>query len=55
MKNKQKAASYRMPSKESIVRSIMTSTSIETGQTSGQVEVSLIESRKKYAYLRLAD
>ncbi|WP_255557333.1 hypothetical protein [Sodalis sp. dw_96] len=55
MKSKQKSASYRMPSQESIVRSIVTSTAIETGQTSEQVEASLKESRKKYAHLRLAN
>lgn len=47
-------SSYAKPSRADIVRSVVTSTAVETGQSSAKVEASLESSRKKFAHLRLA-
>ncbi|MCA7011111.1 hypothetical protein ACS25B_17540 [Dickeya dadantii subsp. dieffenbachiae] len=45
---------YVMPSREQIIRTVTTSTAIETGQSSGNIASSLDEQRDKFAYLSLA-
>ncbi|WP_347253690.1 hypothetical protein [Leminorella grimontii] len=52
--NKKTPASYVKPSREEIVRSVATSTAIETGQSSSKIEASLEAKRKEFAHLRLA-
>lgn len=47
-------ASYAKPSRADIVRSVATSTAVETGQPSARVEASMESARKKFAHLRLA-
>ncbi|MGC0787535.1 hypothetical protein [Pantoea agglomerans] len=51
-------ASYAKPSRADIVRSVATSTAVETGQSSEKIEASLEASleatRKKFSHLRLA-
>jgi len=47
-------ARYAKPSRADIVRSVATSTAVETGQSSEKIEASLEAMRKKYAHLRLA-
>ncbi|ENZ7656105.1 TPA: hypothetical protein ACPY9W_001595 [Klebsiella aerogenes] len=47
-------ASYAKPSRADIVRSVATSTAVETGQSSAKIEASLEATRKKFAHLRLA-
>ncbi len=55
MSNTQKTqASYARPSRADIVRSVVTSTAVETGQSSAKIEATLESTRKKYAHLRLA-
>ncbi|WP_368299350.1 hypothetical protein [Kluyvera sichuanensis] len=45
---------YVKPSRADIVRSVATSTAVETGQSSEKIEASLEAMRKKFAHLRLA-
>ena len=52
--NKKTQASYAKPSRADIVRSVVTSTAVETGQSSAKIEASLEATRKKFAHLRLA-
>ncbi|CAI0837470.1 hypothetical protein KGP17_04415 [Serratia sp. JSRIV001] len=52
--NKKEQVTYAKPSRTDIVRSVATSTAIETGQPSAKVEASLAVARKKFAHLRLA-
>lgn len=52
--NKKTQASYSKPSRADIVRSVTTSTAVETGQSSAKIEASLETTRKKFAHLRLA-
>ncbi|SUB06219.1 MULTISPECIES: hypothetical protein [Enterobacterales] len=52
--NKKTQASYAMPSRDDIIRSVATSTAVETGQSSEKIEASLKATRKKFAHLRLA-
>ncbi|WP_166719077.1 hypothetical protein [Pantoea sp. Cy-640] len=53
--NRKKAHSgYAKPSRPDIIRSVATSTAVETGQSSASVEASLEAARKKFAHLRLA-
>lgn len=52
--NKKGPLSYAKPSRTDIVRSVATSTAVETGQPSARVEASLEAARKKFAHLRLA-
>ncbi|WP_170324308.1 hypothetical protein [Budvicia diplopodorum] len=52
--NKKIPMSYAKPSREDIVRSVSTSTAVETGQSSSQIEASLEAKRKKFSHLRLA-
>lgn len=52
--NKKNQASYTKPSRADIVRSVATSTAVETEQSSAKFEASLEATRKKYAHLRLA-
>jgi len=52
--HKKTQASYAKPSRADIVRSVATSTAVETGQSSAKIEASLEATRKKFAYLRLA-
>jgi len=50
---KKTVVSYNKPSREQIVRSVVTSTAIETGQPSDKIEASLKIQREKFAHLRL--
>lgn len=52
--NKKTQASYVKPSRADIVRSVSTSTAVETGQSSAKIEASLEATRKKFSHLRLA-
>jgi hypothetical protein len=52
--NKKTQASYAKQSRADIVRSVVTSTAVETGQSSAKIEASLEAMRKKFAHLRLA-
>jgi len=52
--NKKTQAAYAKPSRADIVRSVATSTAVETGQSSAKIEVSLEATRKKFAHSRLA-
>lgn len=52
--SKKTQATYVKPSRADIVRSVATSTAVETGQSSAQIEASLEATRKKFAHLRLA-
>ncbi|WP_431223684.1 hypothetical protein ACQ86O_00375 [Serratia sp. L9] len=52
--NKKEQVMYAKPSRADIVRSVATSTAVETGQPSASVEASLEAARKKFAHLRLA-
>lgn len=52
--NKKTQASYPKPSRADIVRSVVTSTAVETGQSSVKIEASLEATRKKFSHLRLA-
>jgi len=45
---------YKKPSREQLTRTVVTSTAIETGQSSQSVEATLKIQRKKFAHLRLA-
>lgn len=51
---KKTQASYAKPSRAEIVRSVATSTAVETGQASARVEASLEAARKKLAHLYFA-
>ncbi|MBX9444494.1 hypothetical protein [Dickeya chrysanthemi] len=51
---KKEQATYAKPSRSDIVRSVATSTAVETGQPSASVEASLEAARKKFAHLSLA-
>ncbi|EBO5292241.1 hypothetical protein PJ142_002370 [Salmonella enterica] len=51
--NKKTQAAYAKPSRADIVRSVATSTAVETGQSSAKIEASLEATRKKFAHLRL--
>ncbi|TCL06622.1 hypothetical protein [Sodalis ligni] len=53
--SKKVVVSYNKPSRGQIVRSVVTSTAIETGQSLEQIEASLKAQRKKFAHLRLGD
>ncbi|EQC2932949.1 hypothetical protein ACY3VG_002271 [Salmonella bongori] len=53
-KNKKTHASYTKPSRADILRSVVTSTAIETGKSSAEIKASLEATRKKFAHLRLA-
>jgi len=53
--NKKTQLSYIKPSRAEIARSVATSTAVETGQSSAEIEASLEAKRKKYAHLRLGD
>lgn len=56
MSNNQKAqTSYAKPSRADIVRSVATSTAVETGQSSAKIEASLEATRKKFSHLILSD
>jgi len=52
--SKKKNEAYAKPSRADIVRSVATSTAVETGQPSIRIEASLEAARKKFSYLRLA-
>lgn len=52
--NKNTQASYAQPSRADIVRSVVTSTAVETGKPSAKIEASLEATRKKFSHLRLA-
>lgn len=52
--NKKEQVTYAKPSRMDIVRSVSTSTAVETGQPSAKIEASLEAARKKFAHLRLA-
>jgi len=52
--NKKTQASYARPSRADIVRSVVTSTAVETGWSSAKIEASLEATRKKFSHLRLA-
>lgn len=52
--NKKEQVTYAKPSRSDIIRSVATSTAVETGQPSSRVEASLETARKKFAHLRLA-
>ncbi|EJT0045285.1 hypothetical protein NVZ10_001156 [Salmonella enterica] len=52
--NKKEHATYAKPSRSDIMRSVATSTAVETGQPSARVEASMESARKKFAHLRLA-
>ncbi|EKL9527193.1 hypothetical protein PS622_003399 [Salmonella enterica] len=52
--NKKTNGSYAKLSRADIVRSVVTSTAVETGQSSAKIEASLEATRKKFALLRLA-
>lgn len=52
--NKKTQRSYAKPSRADIVRSVATSTAVETGQSSEKIEASLEATRQKFAHLRLA-
>ena len=54
MSNKKSQVNYVKPSRMDIVRSVATSTAVETGQSSAKIEASLEAARKKFAHLRLA-
>lgn len=55
MSNSKKTQAYYVkPSRADIVRSVATSTAVETGQSSEKIEASLEATRKKFAHLRLA-
>ncbi|WP_174508102.1 hypothetical protein [Klebsiella oxytoca] len=55
MSNSKKTPVYYVkPSRADIVRSVVTSTAVETGQPSDKIEASLKATRKKFAHLRLA-
>lgn len=45
---------YKKPSREQLTQTVVTSTAIETGQSSQSLEASLKVQRKKFAHLRLA-
>ncbi|EIM5736611.1 hypothetical protein LNQ04_004772 [Salmonella enterica] len=51
---KKEHATYAKPSRSDIMRSVATSTAVETGQSSARIEASLEAARKKFAHLRLA-
>ncbi|MFZ4834264.1 hypothetical protein [Rouxiella sp. Mn2063] len=51
--NKEAQVSYAKPSRADIVRSVVTSTAVETGQCSAKIEASLEATRKKFSHLRL--
>ncbi|AXC66586.1 hypothetical protein DOE63_14160 [Salmonella enterica subsp. diarizonae serovar 59:z10:-] len=52
--NKKEQVGYAKPSRIDIIRSVVTSTAVETGQPSAKVEATLKSARKKFAHLRLA-
>ncbi|ADP11614.1 MULTISPECIES: hypothetical protein [Erwinia] len=52
--NKKFQVTYAKPSRTDIVRSVVTSTAVETGQPAAKIEASLEVARKKFAHLRLA-
>ena len=43
-----------MPDSEQLIRAVVTSTAVETGQESGRLADALKGKREKYAHLRLA-
>lgn len=47
-------APYKKPSRDQLTRTVVTSTAIETEQSSQSVEAFLKIQRKKFAHLRLA-
>ncbi|HEB6949781.1 TPA: hypothetical protein R0445_004396 [Salmonella enterica subsp. enterica serovar Hvittingfoss] len=51
--NKKEQVSYVKPSRIDIVRPVVTSTAVETGQPLAKVEVTLKSARKKFAHLQL--
>lgn len=52
--NKKEQVGYVKPSRIDIVRSVVTSTAVETGQPSAKVAAPLKSARKKFVHLRLA-
>ncbi|MCT4701643.1 hypothetical protein MUA02_07100 [Enterobacteriaceae bacterium H20N1] len=54
MNSKKIEKPYTKPSHAQIERSVVTSTAIETGQTSNEVEGMLKKQRKKFSHLHLA-
>lgn len=52
--NKKTQPSYARPSRADIVRSVATSSAVETGKSSAKIEASLEATRKKFAHLSLA-
>lgn len=52
--SKKEPVSYVKPSRTEIARAVATSTAVETGQSSANVEAALEIARKKFAHLRLA-
>lgn len=43
-----------MPDREQLIRAVVTSTAVETGQESGRLADALKDKRERYAHLRLA-
>ena len=55
MKNSKKTQhALIMPDSEQLIRAVVTSTAVETGQESGRLADALKGKREKYAHLRLA-
>lgn len=52
--SKKTQTSYVRPSRADIISSVVTSTAVETGQSSAKIEASLGATRKKFSHLRLA-
>ena len=52
--NEKMLVPYIKPGYHDIVRSVATSTAVETGQCSRRIEAELVAKRKKFAHLRLA-
>lgn len=52
--NKKELVTYAKPSRADIIRSVATSTAVETGKPSTRIKASLASARKKFAHLRLA-
>lgn len=55
MRARKKTTSYIQPSRERLIRSVVTSTAIETEQSPEQVKTTLDALRDKLAHLRLAN
>lgn len=55
MRAKKKTTTFIQPSRERLIRSVVTSTAIETEQSPEQVKTTLDALRDKLAHLRLAN